>query len=152
MTLPQLLASDPQLRGRIDAVGIHTYAGSPAAVLAKVVATRRALVQLGLGTVSLYVTEFGWTTSPPGAVDYLSARLRPGYIGQTLDGLGHTNGSQCDVAAAILYTWFSPEGDPNNSQYWFGISPPGAGGGPDVRAFTAGLREAARARHSQPCQ
>ncbi len=137
--LPQLLAADPGLRGEIDGVAIHPYAGSPAAVLAKVVATRRTLERLGLATVPLYVTEFGWTTSPPGALDYLPARLRPDYIERTLVALGS---SGCNLAATTLYTWYSPQRDPRNSQDWFGISPPGARGGPDVTAFSAALRTA----------
>jgi hypothetical protein len=140
--LPQLLAADPRLRGRIDGVAIHPYAGSPAAVLGNVVATRRMLGRLGLSTVLLFVSEFGWTTSPPGALGYLPARLRPGYIQRTLQALAS---SGCGVAGTILYTWYSPQRDPRNAQDWFGISPPGAGGGPDVLAFAAGLRYAAQA-------
>lgn len=142
MFLPQLLAADPQLRGNLDAVAIHPYAGSPSAVLGKVRDTRRVLERLGLATVPLYVTEFGWTTSPPGALDYLPERLRPSYIEQTLVDLAS---SGCNVAATVLYTWFSPETDPRNSQYWFGISPPGARGSPDVTAFGSGIRKAALA-------
>jgi polysaccharide biosynthesis protein PslG len=142
MFLPQLLAADPQLRGKIDGVAIHPYAGSPSGVLGNVRQTRRVLKQLGLATVPLYVTEFGWTTRPPGALEYLSERLRPSYIERTLVDLGS---SGCNIAAAVLYTWFSPQSDPRNKQYWFGISPPGAQGSPDVTAFATGLRKAALA-------
>jgi polysaccharide biosynthesis protein PslG len=135
--LPRLLTADPGLRGRIDGVAIHPYAGSPAAVLSRVISTRRALERLGLPTVPLYVSEFGWTTSPPGSLGFLPAALRPGYIERTLLGLRN---SGCNVAATVLYTWFSPERDPRNSQDWFGISPPGAPGSPDVTAFTDGIR------------
>lgn len=140
--LPQLLAADPQLRGKIDGVAIHPYAGSPAGVLGRVRDPRRVLERLGLATVPLYVTEFGWTTSPPGALDYLPESLRPSYIEQTLVGVGS---SGCNVAATILYTWFSPETDPRNGEDWFGISPPGARGSPDVSAFASGLRKATAA-------
>lgn len=147
--LPQLLAADPGLCGNVDGVALHSYGSSPAAVVARVVATRRALERVGLPAVPLYVTEFGWTTTPPGAVDYLPARLRPDYIEGTLVALASSN---CDVAAVVLYTWYSPQSDPRNSQYWFGISPPGAGGSPDVLAFAAGLREAERARPGRSCR
>jgi hypothetical protein len=149
--LPQLLDADPGLRGRIDGVAIHPYGGSPAAVLAKVVATRRTLERLGLATAPLYATEFGWTTRPPGALDYLPARLRPHYIERTLQALAS---SGCNVATTILYTWYSPQSDPHNSQYWYGISPPGARGSLDVTAFSAGLRAAqrqAQARRDRGC-
>jgi hypothetical protein len=140
--LPQLLTADPQLRSKIDGVAVHPYAGSPAAVIGRVRDARRVLELLGLATVPLYVTEFGWTTSPPGALDYLPESLRPSYIERSMVGLAS---SGCNVAATVLYTWFSPETDPRNSQYWFGISPPGARGGPDVTAFARGLRKAAAA-------
>jgi hypothetical protein len=143
-----LLAADSQLRGQIDGVGIHPYAGSPAAVLASIAGTRQVLDRLGLQAVPLYVTEFGWTTSPPGAMSYLPARLRPGYIERTLAAIA---ASGCNVAATVLYTWFSADRDPLNSQDWFGISPPGARGGADVTAFTNGLRQARGARPHQSC-
>jgi hypothetical protein len=88
------------------------------------------------------VTEFGWTTSPPGALDGAPARVRPAYIEQTLGALGH---SGCGLAAVTLYTWVTPEHDPRNAQDWFGVSPPGdAGHSSDVTAFTTGLRRAAQ--------
>ena len=74
-------------------------------VRAKLAADRAALTAVGLAAVPLYVTEFGWTTSPPGALDYVPAATRPGYVRRTLDELG---GSPCGVAAALLYTWYSP--------------------------------------------
>ncbi len=147
--LPHLLSADPGLRASIDGVALHPYGGTPAGVLARVVATRRALERLGLTTVPLYVTEFGWTTSPPGALDYLPEPLRPGYIEQTVMALGS---SGCNIAATVLYTWFQSQGDPRNSGNWFGISPPGAGGSPDVTAFATGLRNARAApAHGHRC-
>ncbi|HUE28290.1 MAG TPA: hypothetical protein VMP89_16065, partial [Solirubrobacteraceae bacterium] len=74
-----------------------------------------------------------------GALDYLPERLRPGYIQLTLAALGHLD---CGVAAALLYTWVTPERDPSNAQDWFGISPPGGGATPGTAAFAAGLRAA----------
>jgi hypothetical protein len=106
------------------------------------------LDQLGLQAVPLYVTEFGWTTSPPGVMSYLPAPLRPGYIERTLVAIA---GSGCGVAATVLYTWFAPQRDPSNSQDWFGISPPGVGRSPDVTSFTAGVRQARRARPHRSC-
>jgi len=137
--LPALLSAAPSLRGALDGVAIHPYGPTPQAVLANVVSARNALNSLRLGDVPLYVTEFGWTTSPPGALDYLSERLRPGYIEQTIDELGHTN---CGLAAAILYAWVTPERNPQDSQDWFGIHPPGGAATPDVAAFTQGVRAA----------
>ncbi len=141
--MPALLSVAPQLRSSIDGVAIHPYGSSPAAVLASVAAARRTLDGLGLDAVPLYVTEFGWTTSPPGALDYLPERLRPGYVQLTLIELGR---STCGIAAAILYTWFSPQRNPSDSGQWFGISAPGAGRSPDAASFAGGVLAVERSR------
>ena len=65
--LPAMLHAQPRLRGHVDGVAIHPY-GTPAAIVAKVRAARAALDGLGMASVPLYVTEFGWTTDPPGAL------------------------------------------------------------------------------------
>ncbi len=137
--LPAMLAAAPQLRGQLDGVAIHPYGTSPEAVLGNVRSVRTTLNSLGLGTVPLYVTEFGWTTSPPGALDYLPEQLRRTYIQRTLAALGHLD---CGLAAVLLYAWVTPERDRVNSQDWYGIDPPGGGSSSDVTAFSAGLREA----------
>src|SRR6202007_3259929 len=111
----------PALGAQLDGVAIHPYGATPQAVLANVRSARLALDALGLGSAPLYVTEFGWTTDPPGALDYIAARLRPAYLERTIDALGHLD---CGVAAAIVYAWLTPERDPSNEQDWFGISPP----------------------------
>jgi hypothetical protein len=137
--LPAMLAAAPQLHGQLDGVAIHPYGPTPEAVLGAVRAARRTLASLGLGDVPLYVTEFGWTTSPPGALDYLPERLRPTYIEQTLAALGHLD---CGVAAAVLYAWVTPERNPANAQDWFGIHPPDGGQSPDTTAFGQGVHAA----------
>ncbi len=137
--LPAMVAARPQLRGHIDGVGIHPY-GRPLVVLSRIRAARATLVSLGMASVPLYATEFGWTTHPPGALDYAPAALRPGYIESTLGALGHIN---CGLAAAVLYTWVTPEQDAANPQDWYGISNPSGGGQiADVAAWAAGLRAA----------
>jgi hypothetical protein len=141
--LPELLQTAPGLRGHIDGVAIHPY-GRPATVLGKVRAARATLESLGLGQVPLYATEFGWTTSPPGALDYIPAAQRPADIQSTLTGLGQTG---CGLAMVVLYTWVSPGGDPSDSQNWYGIANPTQPetGTADTAAFTAGLQAASRA-------
>jgi len=138
--LPALLAAAPRLRDHIDGVAIHPY-GRPATVLSKVVAARATLDGLGLDRIPLYVTEFGWTTSPPGALDYVPAAQRPADIESTLTALGHAG---CGVAMVLLYTWVSPGGDPGDSQNWYGIANPTqpADGTADTAAFAAGVRAA----------
>jgi hypothetical protein len=138
--LPAMLRARPDLAGHIDGVAIHPYGANPFVVLRNVRVARVVLDFLGLSRVPMYVTEFGWTTSPRGALDWAAARDRPAYISGTLAALAHTN---CGVAAALLYTWVTPERDPANAQDWFGIEPPAGGGSADVTAFTAGLEKAA---------
>jgi hypothetical protein len=136
--LPAMLLARPQLEGHIDGVAIHPY-GSPSVVLQKVRADRATLTSLGLGTVPLYVTEFGWTTQPVGALNYASARVRPTDIARTLTALGRVD---CGIAASVLYTWVTPERDPSDSEDWYGIHAPGGANTIDTAAFSDGLRQA----------
>lgn len=140
--LPDMVRARPDLLGHIDGVAIHPYGTNPTAVLIRVRDARTTLGSLGLGTVPLYVTEFGWTTRPPGALDYVPERLRREYISRTMAALGHLD---CGVAAAILYTWVTPRRDPADKEDWYGIHPPDGGTSPDTVAFTAGLRDATAA-------
>jgi hypothetical protein len=141
--LPAMLSADPTLH--VEAIAIHPYGATPAAVLANVATARHVADGLGIGPVPIYVTEFGWATRPPGARDGAPERLRPAYIRDTFAGLG---ASGCGVAASTLYTWVTPELDPLNHEDWFGISPPRGGTSPDLAAFTAGIRAAATATPS----
>ncbi len=142
--LPAMLHAAPALAGHIDGVAIHPY-GDPAVVLSRVSGARAAMTSLGMGSVPLYVTEFGWTVSPPGAPDYAPAARRPGDIQSTLTALGH---SDCGLAAVLLYTWVTPERDPGDSGDWYGIHAVGvpgdtvAGDAAASAAFAAGLRAA----------
>ncbi len=138
--LPALLAARPQLRGHIDGVAIHPY-GTPLVVLQKVRADRAELDGLGLASVPLYVTEFGWTTEPPGALNWAPERLRPRYINETMAALGHVD---CGLAASLFYTWVTPERNPRNREDWYGIHAPDGSATPDSRAFTEGLQNATR--------
>jgi hypothetical protein len=143
-----ILAAIPALRGQIGGVAIHPYGATPAAVIAKVQAARAVLDSDGLGSVGLYVTEFGWTTEPAGALQWAPPSVRPGYIEDTLTTLA---GTGCGIDAVTMYTWTTPDQEPRNPQQWFGISPPGAGGGADVRAFAIGLAAARGASVTGSC-
>jgi hypothetical protein len=138
--LPAMLTASPDPRVHIDGVAIHPY-GKPFVMLAKIRADRAMLTALGLPTVPLYVTEFGWTTRPAGALDFAPESARPGYLTATVAAIGHLN---CGVVGALLYTWVSPQRDPTDPQDWYGINDPNGGSTPDVAAFAAGLRAAAR--------
>jgi polysaccharide biosynthesis protein PslG len=137
--LPALLGAAPDLRGHIDGVGVHPYAPTPGDVIATIARARATLAALGLASVPLYVTEFGWPTLPAHSQDWAPQSLRPRYIRRTIGTLGHTN---CGVAMTVLYTWVTPERDPADREDWFGIHSPAGTDTPDARALTAGLRAA----------
>ena len=136
--IPAMVQAAPQLRGHLDGVGIHPY-GPPELVLSRIRAARTTLSSLGMPGTPLYVTEFGWTTSPSSAPDYVGPGLRPGYIVKTLTDLGHLD---CGLAAAVLYSWVTPERNPTEAGDWYGIHGPYGASTPDSAAFTAGLRAA----------
>jgi hypothetical protein len=144
--LSQMLAARPQLRDGLAGVGVHPYGRTPAAVLGRLRHDRQMLRTLGLGTVPLYITEFGWTTRPGGSPAYAPERRRPDYLTATVSALGHTN---CGVAAVVLYTWVTPERNPADREDWYGVSPPQAGPSRDGDAFAAGVDRARRARPVQ---
>lgn len=136
--LSAMLAARPALRGHVDGVAVHPY-GNPLVVLGKLRRDRSGLDALGLASVPLYVTEFGWTTSPPGALNYAPATVRPHYIATTLAELGHLD---CGIATAVLYTWVTPEQDPSNLEDWYGIRRPDGGPTAASAAFVRGLHGA----------
>ncbi len=137
--LPEMVHAVPELAGHVDGVAIHPY-GTPSVVIDKVRSARATLGVLGMGSVPLYVTELGWTTSPPGALDYIQATRRPSWIEHTLAALGHL---ECGLAATLVYTWVTPQRNPADSQDWFGIHGPDGAATPSTSAFADGLRAAA---------
>jgi polysaccharide biosynthesis protein PslG len=137
--LAAMVAARPDLRGRVDGVGIHPYSATPDGVLATVRSVRALLRSLGMPHVPLYVTEFGWTTRPPGARGFAPAALRPGYLFDTLRALGHID---CGVAMTIVYTWVTPQKKASDGEDWFGIHSPSGAATVDSRAFAAGVRAA----------
>jgi polysaccharide biosynthesis protein PslG len=144
--LAAMVAADPGIAQQIDAVAIHPYAATPADVLQGVRGARLAMRADGLGSVPLYVTEFGWTTIPGGFL-YESTATRAGYIEQTVASLGHTD---CDVAGAFLYAWVTTQSDPTDPQDWFGISPPDAAPTAETEALTNGIRGGVAADQTIP--
>ncbi len=129
----------PELVGHVDGVAVHPY-GAPPVVVAKLRGARATLAALGMASVPLYATEFGWTTSPPGSLGYVPAARRPAWIERTLETLGHLD---CGLAASVLYTWVTPQSNAGDSQDWFGIENPDGTATPASQAFATGLRAAA---------
>jgi hypothetical protein len=146
-TLRTLIPAIRALHAPIDGVSVHPYALTPAGVLENVRRARRLLDRLGVGPVALYVTEFGWTTQPPGALDYAPAQARPGYVQDTLAALGHTD---CHIAAVTVFSWVTLELDPRSYVDWFGLVPPSGGPSPDRKAFAAGVDAALKPGETRP--
>ncbi len=145
--LPEMMAARPQLRSVLDGVAVHPYGPTPGAVLAKIRRDRETLRALGLPSVPLYVTEFGWTIHPAGSLGFAPANVRPRYIETTVSVLGHTN---CSIAAVVLYTWVTPQRDASDHEDWYGIHPPQGGGSPATDAFAAGVAGAKKPAAQQP--
>jgi hypothetical protein len=139
--LPALLAAAPGLRNAVDGIAIHPYGATPAAVTQSVRHVRSTMRVLRLQDVPLYVTEFGWVTSPRASRHWAPPRLRPRYLRETLAAVAHSN---CGIAAVIAYTWITPEQNSQNQEDWFGIHPLGSSGTADTAGFSTGLRLAAK--------
>jgi hypothetical protein len=139
--IPALIAAAPGLRNAIDGIAIHPYGATPSVVMQSVRRVRSTLGALGLQHVALYVTEFGWVTSPPTSRHWVPPRLRPRYLRDTLTALAHSN---CGIAAVIAYTWITPGLNTRDQEDWFGIHPLGSSGSADTAGFNAGLRLAAK--------
>jgi hypothetical protein len=136
--LPAMLTARATLRGHVDGVAVHPY-GSPLVVLGKLRTDRATLDALGFSTVPLYVTEFGWSTEPRGTLNYAPAAVRPRYIATTMGDLGHLD---CGIAAAVLYTWVTPEQNPTDREDWYGIHGPAGAPTAASAAFARGVHVA----------
>jgi polysaccharide biosynthesis protein PslG len=145
--LPAMVAAMPSLRGHIDGIAVHPY-GTPRVALGRVREGRDVLRLLRMNGVPLYATEFGWTTRLPGALDYVPAPRRPRYIIRTLAELDHM---RCGLAAAVIYTWYSPQQDPSDSQQWYGLTGPTSTDSSSTAAFTSAIRAATAAGGAAPC-
>ena len=108
-----MVAHRPQLAQTIDAVALHPYAPTPAAVLDQIAEFRDTLTGLGLGHVPLEITEIGWTTTNT------PEQTRATNL-QTL--AGQLPRSDCNIQSLIPHTWTTPEQDPADPEHWFGIA------------------------------
>ena len=108
-----MVAHRPQLAQTIDAVALHPYAPTPAAVLDQIAEFRDTLTGLGLGHVPLEITEIGWTTTET------PERRRASYLRRLAEDLP---GADCNVTSLIPHTWLTAEQDSADREQWFGIS------------------------------
>ena len=128
-----MLAHRPDLRGNLDAVGLHPYTASAAASLQLVVNLRRGLQYLGSGDAPIAVTEIGWTTTGANPV---TDAYRAAQLSQITRDLAR---SDCGVSVVDVHTWvtFELTGD---AQYGYGIVHPNGSQTASAPAYFAALR------------
>jgi hypothetical protein len=99
--LKRMFAHRPDLRGNVDAVGLHPYQSTVADVLARIAKFREALDQLAGPQVPIEVTEVGWS-SLSGPENQRAANL--GTLATELPR------SDCNVSRLIPFTWITFSG------------------------------------------
>jgi hypothetical protein len=104
----------PQLAGQIDGVAVHPYAAEPQQAMAFVSQARRGLTELGEGSTPLFITEVGWTTAGPNAID--EAR-RASYTARLADLMAR---SGCGIAQLLVHDWSTRRAGGGAEEY-FGI-------------------------------
>jgi hypothetical protein len=113
-----MLAARPDLRGAIDAVGLHAYGSTVAASLSTMVDLRNWLVYLGLGSVPIEVTEVGWTTS--GVSWAVTDAQRASELTALLAQAAEVPG----ISRLLVHTWTTREQWPTVSEDWYGLFHP----------------------------
>lgn len=116
--LREMYERRPDLRGRVDGVGFHPYAPTPADVLQRVAEMRAVLRDVGEPAVPLMLTEIGWPTRGDSDNVVASDDVAAQYVRDALVGLSQ---SGCGVARITWYTWVAPEQDPSESIDWMGL-------------------------------
>lgn len=132
-----MVGAVPALRGEIEGVAIHPYASTVRGMAGEVRRRRAALRAAGLGDVPLYVTEYGWVTSPPASGHYKPEGQRLIDLPAAADVLAR---SDCGVRAIYPYTWTTPERNPANEEDWYGIVHPDGRPSPSAQSWLAFLR------------
>jgi hypothetical protein len=107
-----MLAHRPDLRGAVDAVGLHPYQANLADTNVRLNRFRQGLDQLLGPSVPISVTEVGWASSAVPESD------RAAYLAGLAAELP---GSNCRVDHLLPYAWTTPESNPQDPESWFGI-------------------------------
>lgn len=136
-----MVGAVPALRGAIDGVAIHPYSPTVPGTAEEVRKRRAALRAAGLGDVPLWVTEYGWVTSPATSGHYKPEGQRAIDLPAVADVLAR---SDCGIRAIYPYTWTTPERNPASEEDWYGIVHPGGALSPSARAWIAFLRRGAK--------
>jgi polysaccharide biosynthesis protein PslG len=121
--LEAMYAARPDLRGNVDGVAYHPYAGTVKSQLSLIRGMNRTLADLGDADVPLHVTEVGWPTQGTDALttDPLPDSTRGANLTLLADVLA---ASDCDVEQFVPYAWVTPEANAASGEDWLGIYHP----------------------------
>ena len=138
-----MLAARPDLRGKVDGVGIHDYNTTTGAMLARVREIRGLVDRLLGPDVALDVTEVGWATA-----GVLPTVLVPAAISETARAelygavVERLSSSDCTIGVIAPYAWLTPEGLQVNQNDFFGIADRGGALRPSAVAFRTAVARA----------
>ncbi|MEX2195992.1 MAG: hypothetical protein WD844_11965 [Thermoleophilaceae bacterium] len=139
--LTAMYAARRDVRGNVDAVGLHPYGEGIEGVLAKTVALRRTLEILGEEEVPITITELGWATRGESAVPHSSDADRARRLAIIAEVLAL---SDCGVDSFLPHTWVTREQSATDSEHWFGIVHPDGRPTASGRGYAAAVRRVAR--------
>ncbi len=145
--LDGMLAARPDLRGKVDGVGIHDYNTTTDATVARVRAIRGLVDRLLGPDVTLDITEVGWATAgvlpsvlvPAAVTEGTRAALYVELVDRMTAG-------DCTIGSIAPYAWLTPEGLEVNQNDFFGIADRSAALKPSGVAF----RDAVARAQSRP--
>jgi hypothetical protein len=135
--LADMYSAQPQLRGQVDGVGIHPYAGTVQGVLDAVRGFRTVLDAEGEAAVPMEVTEVGWQR-------HGSTNLTVDEATRAADMAAVTNAlarSDCGIDSFEPYTWETTEKDPGNGEDWYGMWSPSEGLLPTGQAYAGAVAQ-----------
>jgi hypothetical protein len=118
--LREMVAAQPALRGKVDAVGVHAYADNPQHLFTALAFYRQSLKTAGLGKVPMLFNETGWyTRGPTTFISPIPDKLRAADYRFVAETVARTN---CNLIGFAPLTWRTPEKNPNNPEDWYGIA------------------------------
>ena len=110
--LRRMVAHRPDLRGSVDAVGLHPYQATLPDTYARISMVRQTVDQLLGPGVPIDITEVGWS----------SLAVADAQRGADLAALAtQLPQSDCNIARFLPYSWTADEANGSDPEDWFGI-------------------------------
>lgn len=119
--LAAIVAADPAIADRVDAVGAHPYAATIEEAFVTLEWFRSTLDENGFRGIPLSVNEVGWHTAGPPNSGSVAEPQRAGLL-SALTAVVAT--SACNVVDFAPHTWITPEANPIDAEDWFGLADP----------------------------